>query len=376
MTFVLPPTDRGIARAAALLDGGEVVGVPTETVYGLAGLLDRPTALGRIFHAKERPRFDPLIVHVRSDPDDPLGALVASGVVDASVTGPAARTALVLLQRCWPGPLSVVLPRGPAVPDIVTAGLETVAVRAPRHPVARRLLDALAGRSFAAPSANRFGRISPTRAEDVVAELGGRIPAVLDGGACEGGLESTVLRIEADGAPTLLRPGGVSAEEIEALLARPVQGPGSEGPARRDDAPRASPGTLASHYAPEVPAVVVDRAGDGGGDEARLSRLLAAAHGAPTGQPLAFLLTAPLPPDALARLAAGHSDAVTVDVLPGDPGAAARALFASLRRLDDASPRPGRLVAERPGPGARGLLHAIRDRLGRAAGRTEPPGGA
>jgi L-threonylcarbamoyladenylate synthase len=230
MTETLAPDAPGIARAAALLAMGELVAFPTETVYGLGADATDDRAVARIFEAKNRPAFNPLILHVPS-----LQAAVAIARLDGD--------ALRLAQAFWPGPLTLVLPlTDPDISPLVRAGLPTVAIRVPAHPLAQALLIAV-GRPIAAPSANPSGRISPTRAEHVLAGLGGRIAAVLDGGPCAVGVESTIVGFEP--VPTLLRPGGLPAEAIEAALGRSLAAPA---PTSRPNAP----GQLASHYAPEA----------------------------------------------------------------------------------------------------------------------------
>lgn len=231
---VLPADSRGVACAGELLQRGGVVAFPTETVYGLGALAFIPKAVARVFEIKRRPHFDPLIVHV-------LDEAMLSRVV-ASM--PAA--ARVLAERFWPGPLTLVLPKRAEVPDLVTAGLPTVAVRVPSHPVARALL-AEAGAPLAAPSANPFGSLSPTRAEHVATAFGDGPDLILDGGPTQHGLESTIVAI--DGVPELLRPGALEIEEIEAMV----------GPLRtvRDEGYRA-PGMLPQHYAPATPLRLIE----------------------------------------------------------------------------------------------------------------------
>jgi L-threonylcarbamoyladenylate synthase len=354
---VLPPTDEGIAEAARLLRAGDVVGMPTETVYGLAAAAFDPRALARVFAAKERPTFDPLIVHVDAPPaGGALDALVAAGLVDPRELSSAARARVEALAGAfWPGPLTLVLPRDARVPDLATAGLATVGVRAPRHAAARALIRA-AWTPLAAPSANRFGRISPTTAAAVLAELGDRIPAVVDGGPCDVGLESTVLRVEPDGALTLLRPGGVAAEE----LAR-VAGVGVERGERPSPAQGlASPGTLDSHYAPARPLTTLPSAVRDLGPEAlaQLRRDVASSR--------AVGLLAFADAGAGARLSTMVDRPVVARTLSptGDLAEAARTLFAALRDLDRAD--VDLLLAE-PCPVDTGLGHAIRDRLRRAS---------
>ncbi|KAA9010562.1 L-threonylcarbamoyladenylate synthase [Histidinibacterium aquaticum] len=228
MTLRLAPDDAGLARAAALLAEGRTVAFPTETVYGLGADARSDAAVAGIFAAKDRPRFNPLIVHL---PD-------AEAVGTLCELPPGAER----LARFWPGALTLVLPlrEGAPVSPLVTAGLPTLAVRVPDHPVARALLAAFGG-PVAAPSANPSGRLSPTTADHVLAGLEGRISAVLDGGACGVGVESTIVSLA--GAPALLRAGGLPAERIEEALGQPLTRPA------QGETPTA-PGQLASHYAP------------------------------------------------------------------------------------------------------------------------------
>lgn len=360
-TVLLPPSPAGIAEAARLLRAGQAVGLPTETVYGLAAACFDEAALARVFAAKERPTFDPLIVHVDAPAAPVVDALAAAGLVRAAALDPLARARVEALAAAfWPGPLTLVLPKDPRVPDLATAGLPTVGVRAPRHPVARALIRA-AGTPLAAPSANRFGRISPTTAAAVLAELAGRIPAVLDGGPAEVGLESTVVAVAEDGALTLLRPGGVPPED----LARVAGVTPTRAAAPRPGAGLAAPGTLDSHYAPGRPLTLlpapVAALTPAQGDAAR-----AAAAGASAVGLLAFA-------DAGAgeRLAALVGRPVVARTLSptGDLAEAARGLFAHLRALDEAE--VDLLLAE-PCPVEAGLGHAIADRLRRASAVRTP----
>ncbi|MGA2760910.1 MAG: L-threonylcarbamoyladenylate synthase [Candidatus Cybelea sp.] len=233
--MLLPATRDSIARAAVLLRQGGVVAFPTETVYGLGALAFDARAVARIFEIKGRPSFDPLIVHVA---DRAMLGEVAAAV-------PAA--AEVLIERFWPGPLTLVLKKRPAVPGLVTAGLPTVAVRMSDHPVARALLEAV-GSPLAAPSANPFGRLSPTRAEHVARMLGDRVDLILDGGATKYGIESTIVALEP--RPALLRPGAIAPEQIEAL----------SGPLERTrpTSDVRAPGQLEQHYAPATPLRLID----------------------------------------------------------------------------------------------------------------------
>ncbi|WP_370591934.1 L-threonylcarbamoyladenylate synthase [Roseomonas sp. KE0001] len=319
-TVLLDPAEGGVAHAAALLRQGGLVAFPTETVYGLGADARNPEAVARIFAAKGRPRFNPLISHFPE-----AEAAFAEVVADDR--------ARRLAARFWPGPLTLVLPRAPGSRiDLLTgAGLPTLAVRVPAHPLARALLRAAAV-PVAAPSANPSGRVSPTTAPHVLDGLSGRIDAVLEGGACAVGLESTVLDLSGP-RPVLLRPGGVAAEAIAALLGpldRPAAGGGAE-------EARPSPGLLASHYAPVLPLRL----------EARTLR--------PGEALLAF--GPPLPGAALCwQLSAA-----------GDTVEAAARLFSGLRWLDDEGRQRGLTgIAAMPIP-AGGLGEAINDRLSRAS---------
>ncbi|HEU0215835.1 MAG TPA: L-threonylcarbamoyladenylate synthase [Stellaceae bacterium] len=311
---IVPATPEEIAEAACVLRGGGLVAFPTETVYGLGGDASSDAAVARIFAAKGRPRFNPLIVHV---PD-----LAAAGAI-ALFDGRARDAA----RRFWPGPLTLVLPRRAdgGVSLLATAGLDTVAIRVPAHPVAQDLLRATR-RPLAAPSANRSGRVSPTEAAHVAAELGDRVALVLDGGRCPVGVESTVLDLTG-ASPILLRPGGVTVEALAVALG-PIAVAGAD-PA----APR-SPGQMASHYAPTLPLRM-------NAIDARSGEAL-----------LAFGTTA----------SSGFAEVLNLSVR-GDLVEAAANLFAMLRRLD----RPGFTgIAVVPIP-EHGLGQAINDRLRRAA---------
>ncbi|MFY9719331.1 MAG: L-threonylcarbamoyladenylate synthase [Candidatus Cybelea sp.] len=314
--MLLPAGPRAIARAAQRLREGGVVAFPTETVYGLGALAFDAVAVARVFEIKQRPSFDPLIVHVadRAMLDDVAAAIPAA--------------AQLLIERFWPGPLTLVLSKRTVVPDLVTAGLRSVAVRMPSHPVARALIEAV-GAPLAAPSANPFGRVSPTRADRVARLLGDRVDLILDGGPATYGLESTIVALEP--RPALLRPGAISAEEIEAVI----------GPLERTalSAIRA-PGQLPQHYAPSTPLRVIDPR-----QVPPHERLHAGA----------LTLSEPLEGYAALRLLSPR----------GDLREAAANLFETLHELDalgleriDAAPVP-----------ERGLGLAIMDRLRRAAAR-------
>jgi L-threonylcarbamoyladenylate synthase len=232
---IVAPTPEAIAEAVAALRAGSLVAFPTETVYGLGGDASNALAVRRVFSAKGRPADHPVIVHVASADD------VAGWVREFP------EPARALARAFWPGPLTLVLPRSARASDLVTGGQDTVGIRVPSHPVAQALLRAFGG-GVAAPSANRFGRISPTTARHVADDLGDAVALILDGGACDVGIESTIVAFPNE-EPMLLRPGGIG----EAALARVL---GRSPLAASAAAPRAS-GTLASHYAPHTPAVLL-----------------------------------------------------------------------------------------------------------------------
>ena len=309
---IVPATPEAVARAARLLLLGELVAFPTETVYGLGADATDERAVTAIFAAKGRPRFNPLIVHVPS-----VAEAEALAVFDAP--------ARALAAHYWPGPLTFVLPRrdGSGLSLLASAGLDTVAIRAPAHPVAQALLRAI-GRPVAAPSANRSGRVSPTEAVHVAAELSDSVALILDGGRTPIGLESTVLDLSGE-SPALLRPGAATLEQLTRLLG-PIA-TAAVGPLR-------SPGTLPSHYAPSLPVRL----------EAREAR---------PGE--AFLAFGPDPPS-------GFAEVLWLS-RAGELAEAAANLFAMLRRLD----RPTFVgIAVAPIP-EHGLGRAINDRLRRAA---------
>lgn len=236
------PTAAIIEQAATLLRNGQLVVFPTETVYGLGADALQLAAVEGIFAAKERPYSDPLIVHISGEQE--LGQITTH-------VPPVARR---LAQAFWPGPLTLILPANERVPSLVTAGLDTVAVRVPRHPIALALIRAL-GAPIAAPSANRFMHISPTTAQHAFADLHGRVPLILDGGPCEVGVESTILDLSVD-PPIVLRPGGVSLEMLRAVVPEvrpPARRDGNSAGSANDNEAQKAPGQLLKHYAPVVP---------------------------------------------------------------------------------------------------------------------------
>jgi L-threonylcarbamoyladenylate synthase len=310
-----------IARAAQLLRDGKLVAFPTETVYGLGADASNPDAVRRIFKAKGRPEDHPVIVHVA----DLAGAeRWAAAMPD---------DARALAAAFWPGPLTLIVPRAAHVADVVTGGQASVGLRAPAHPVARALLAAFGG-GIAAPSANRFGHVSPTTARHVAEDLGDSVDMILDGGACDVGIESTIVAFTT-AMPMLLRPGGIAVAEIAAVLGKmPL--------ARGDAAPRAS-GTLASHYAPRTPASLV-------ASDALRAELVQLED---RDERIGVLAWSAPRPDAF--------DGVWISAAR-DAAAYARMLYANLRTLDAAN-ADAILIEQVPESGD---WTAVRDRLARA----------
>jgi L-threonylcarbamoyladenylate synthase len=313
-----------------VLRAGGLIGFPTETVYGLGADAARDDAVARVFAVKRRPPAHPLIVH-----------LAAGAALDGWVRALPAN-ARRLIAVGWPGPLTIVVARGPRVSAVATGGADTVALRVPAHPLAQALLAAFGG-GIAAPSANRFGAVSPTTADHVAADLGDDVDYLLDGGACGVGVESTIVDFSR-GRPVLLRPGGMARQSIEAIVGRLASGEG-------DVAAPAAPGTLPSHYAPraEVHAVAADAVA------AEIARLAAA------GERVGALI-----PVALVATAAG---ARVTRALPDEVDGMARELYAALRELD----AHGVDVIVAALPPAAGLGEAVGDRLRRAGGPKPRP---
>jgi L-threonylcarbamoyladenylate synthase len=306
-----------VSNAARLLEQGQVVAIPTETVYGLAADALNEAAVIKVFEAKQRPAFDPLIVHVHS-----IGQV-------HEVVRNVPPEAEALMRHFWPGPLTLVLPKLPRIPDLVTSGLDTVGVRMPAHPLTLDLLRMLPF-PLAAPSANPFGYVSPTTAQHVMDQLGTRIPYILDGGPCTVGVESTILGME-EGRWVLYRPGGVPLEAIEGVI-------GTVRPQVRHVLPVA-PGMLESHYAPRKPVHI--------GDIAQLME----AHPVRCG---------------VISFTHDHGAWRNEVLSPrGDLGEAARKLFAALRTLDAGD---AEVILAEVFPGE-GLGRAINDRLARAAAK-------
>lgn len=322
------PAPETIAHAVSLLRRGGLVAFPTETVYGLGADAFNTAAVGRVFALKGRPPTNPLIVHVAS-------LEMARAVV---ATWPAQAEALA--RRFWPGPLSLILPRSPRLPDAVTAGSANVAVRMPNHPLTLALIEAF-GSPLVGPSANRSGFVSPTRAEHVRDEFGPEDVFVLDGGPCQGGIESTVVSLAED-TPRLLRQGPVSADEIGHALGAAIEtGPLTVNP----DAAAPSPGLLASHYAPRTPAVLFES----------------------TRELAAILAKNPRGVFVLARQGHTLSPPHASELMPAGAHAYAARLYAALRHAD----AQGRslIAIESPPRGPEPLWLAVHDRLARATAR-------
>jgi L-threonylcarbamoyladenylate synthase len=335
-----------IERAAELLRRGELVVFPTETVYGLGADAFQAAALEGIFAAKGRPLSDPLIVHVA---DDTMLENLTAALPDK---------ARALARVFWPGPLTLIVPRGERVPHIATAGMETMAVRMPSHPVARALISAL-GSPVAAPSANRFMHVSPTTAAHVRADLGGRVPLILDGGPCSVGVESTILDLSAE-VPTILRPGGVSLEALRTVL--PDVRPPVKRASTSEETAQVAPGQLATHYAPIIPLLLFD-----GSEEAMRAAMLAELHQRlERGERVGVLLADADLEIFQTRLADAHKSQAFLASL-GDaahPAQVASRLFASLRALEETDVQ----VILCRNFAAHDLGLAVRDRLSHAAG--------
>jgi L-threonylcarbamoyladenylate synthase len=313
-----------IHRAAEIIKRGGIIAFPTETVYGLGANAFNPLAVARVFEVKKRPHFDPLIVHVAAYSDlDRLVMEVPSN-------------AIKLMERFWPGPLTVVLLKKEDIPDIVTSGLPTIAVRMPKHPMTLSLIG-LAGFPMVGPSANPFGYVSPTTADHVREQLGDQVDFILDGGSCEVGVESTIVSF-VEGEPRLLRPGGVPLEEVESVI-----GTVAIGSINREKP--AAPGMLPRHYAPQTPLLL-------GWSEKDVK-----AYGDKRIGLLAF------------QEAKSFLPFIHVEVLSkkGDFREAAANLFSAIRRLDALNLD---LILAESVPEA-GLGRAIMDRLRRASGITQ-----
>jgi L-threonylcarbamoyladenylate synthase len=322
-SFIYPPTEANIRFFASVLKRGGVVGIPTETVYGLAGLALNETACRSIFEIKGRPLMDPLIVHAAN----------LQMVRELAEVPPLAER---INENFWPGPLTLILRKKPVVPDLVTAGKKTVAVRIPGHPVARSLIGEL-GEPLAAPSANPFGYISPSTPQHVASSFGAKLPFIIDGGPCEIGLESTILDLTPDDHVEILRPGAVSLEVLQTTLGIPVV---QKQVFISCNEAATAPGTMHRHYSPVTQLVLFAEA--------------------PAGNVQAS--------DAVVYLKRPDT-AIQTNVFwlsdEGDSNEIAKSLYSMLRTLD--AKGFDRIHFQQPGANASGVLTAVRDRLLRAA---------
>lgn len=330
-TILTKADEASVNKAAELLQAGEIVAIPTETVYGIAASAFNGAAVKKIFEAKGRPQDNPLIVHIdRMEMLEGMVACVPEG-------------AKALAQAFWPGPLTIIMPRGPKVTDEVCAGLDTVAIRMPSHPVARAVIAA-SGLPLAAPSANRSGGPSPTIAQDVMADMDGRLPLILDGGACGVGVESTVITLAGE-QPMLLRPGFVTKEQLEGVLGCEVQLAGAVLHKLKEGETARSPGMKYKHYAPKAHVTILRGDFDA-------YRKYVCDHAGPGVWALCF---------------DGEGEQLPVPFISygakEDDAAQARELFSALRRLDEKGAET--VYARCPHVGGVGL--AVYNRLVRAA---------
>ena len=340
----LQPDAEVIEEAAAAIREGKLVAFPTETVYGLGAHALDEAAVQKIFDAKERPANDPLIVHI---------AHVGQVSTLASTFPNAARK---LALSFWAGPLTLILPKKPSIPDLVTAGLPNVALRAPSHRVARALMET-AGVPIAAPSANRFSRPSPTTAAHVLADLDGRVDLIVDGGATDIGLESTIVDFSVD-PPVLRRPGGITFEQIHSLIPDVI----AHADTIDDAAPQVAPGQMTRHYAPKASVTLYE------GEPSSVVKAIGADARTAVAQGSKVGILAPEDDlKALAPVLAAQASAGRIEVRPfgsrSDVERAGKELFAALRALD----ATGVTVILASSVGSTGLALAIRDRLARAA---------
>jgi len=338
------PDPAAIEEAAQLLRDGKLVVFPTETVYGLGAHALDPIAVQKIFDAKERPANDPLIVH-----------LAHIGQVNQCAAGmPAGARKLAL--SFWAGPLTLILQKKPEVPDLVTAGLPSVALRVPSHRVARALME-MAGIPIAAPSANRFSKPSPTTAAHVIDDLDGRVDLILDGGPTDIGLESTIVDFTAD-PPVLRRPGGITFEQVRSLVPEVIVQSGQRGA----EEPQSAPGQMTRHYAPKAELTLYE-----GPSDAVVRRVAADLRSATAAGDRVGILApeedlSALAPDIAARATSGRIETIPYGSR-NDLERSARELYASIRTLD----ATGVAKIFAIGVGAEGLARAIHDRLIRAA---------
>jgi L-threonylcarbamoyladenylate synthase len=355
-TQLFPPSPESIQTIAKLLSHGEIVALPTETVYGLAANATSPSSVLKIFSAKDRPTYDPLIVHVSERvlkaEKGPIHHLIDKKLLSSEILKWGCLKELdAAMKEFWPGPLTFVLPRGNMIPNEVTANQETVGIRCPDHPLFQAVLSNL-DFPLAAPSANRFGRISPTQASHVTDELSGRIAGVLDGGACTVGVESTIIQVEANGTITLLRPGKVGIPELELHFKRSVSTKTTLG---EQNQAQLAPGMLDEHYAPRKPLLLIP-------NPYQLSDM----GQYPESESDAYIAMTKIPSFIRARK---HS---SLKVLSEQNSLEemAQKIFATLRALDQ-DPKVKTIYCDLPADEKSGLALAIRDRLKRAS-RNKP----
>lgn len=347
--------------AATLLQQGEVVALPTETVYGLAGNALKTESVKKIFTAKERPSFDPLIVHISDaylKSSSPLESLVNNNILDSKVLNWKNRPKIeAAMKHFWPGPLTFILPKGKNIPAEVTSNQDTVGIRCPQHPLFQKVLAELSF-PLAAPSANRFGRISPTSADHVQKELDGRIAGILDGGACTVGVESSIIKVT-ENSVTLLRPGKISTSELEKLFGHEISTTPSLMQAMSEST--LAPGMLDEHYAPRKPLYLIPASFLDQKSEALLrafpeSASPTAAYLSMSGFYASFRLDAKQ-----------ESRILSVKNLPEEM---AQKLFSTLRELDE-NEKVSVIFADSPLSTQEGLGASIFDRLKRAS-RNKP----
>ena len=355
-TKIKDSSQSSIDEAVKILSAEGVVALPTETVYGLAASALNQAACEKIFLAKGRPSFNPLVVHVLKM-DNQLPYLNGLGIIDLTqLSEKGLNTARSLTSKFWPGPLTIVMPKGGRLAPAVTAGLSTVAVRAPAHPIFQAVLKQL-DCPLAAPSANRSLRVSPSSAQDVWEELSGKIPMIIDGGPCQVGLESTIVEINEDGSLTILRPGGISNDELQenAFLLVDLQ---SDESSIRVESIKA-PGMMKEHYRPRKPVIkiakstqLIDELKSRGWDKLKKIHVICLDG----------------PADSLGSLVTGYMGLVSCDTLSqsGDDSEVARGLYAALRKYDRSEAELLVIVdPERTGK----LWDAINDRLIRATAK-------
>jgi L-threonylcarbamoyladenylate synthase len=352
-TKCLPCNDESLSLGETLLRQGEVISVPTETVYGLAADATNGEAIEKIYLAKERPSFNPLIVHIGSGLNT-CQKMIEAGLLDgAKINERVSELADKLMRAFWPGPLTIVLPRGPVLSPMVARGLETVGFRMPGHPDFLKLLDR-SGLFLAAPSANRSNRISPTLAQHVLSELSGRIPLVLDGGACQIGLESTIVEIE----PSLktiriLRPGGLASEALEAESGISVQ-------SLSTGETLLAPGMMREHYSPTKPLFLVH-------EDHLCSRLKSLRQSGFSGK-ISVLKFSDSPSIAMEKEMHLCASPLEINYLPCNDRLVAQLLFKTLRLCDESDAQS--IFVEWAHPRLQsGLWPAIWDRLTRAGAR-------